>query len=107
MTDERLVELYANARAVVFAPFDEDYGYVTLEAFLARKPVVTATDSGGTLAFVEDGVSGLVCEPRAEALGAAYDALADRGRAAALGEAGHARAAAVTWDGVIEKLVQG
>ena len=107
VTDERLVELYANARAVVFTPFDEDYGYVTLEAFLARKPVVTATDSGGTLAFVEDGVSGLVCEPRAEALGAAYDALADRGRATALGNAGHARAAAVTWDGVIEKLVQG
>ena len=67
---------------------------MTLEAFLARKPVVTATDSGGTLTFVEDGVSGLVCEPRAEAVGAAFDALADRGRAAALGGAGHARAAA-------------
>ena len=34
--------LYAGALGVVFAPFDEDYGYVTLEAFLARKPVVTA-----------------------------------------------------------------
>ena len=32
---------------MVFAPFDEDYGYVTLEAFEARKPVVTASDSGG------------------------------------------------------------
>src|SRR5204862_2430967 len=40
--DERtLVDLYAGARAVVFPPFDEDYGYVTLEAFLARKPVIT------------------------------------------------------------------
>ena len=106
VTDEHLVELYANALAVVFAPYDEDYGYVTLEAFLARKPVVTATDSGGTLTFVEDGVSGLVCEPRAEAVGAAFDALADRERAAALGGAGHARAAAVTWGGVLEKLVQ-
>ena len=50
--DERLIALYANALAVVFAPFDEDYGYVTLEAFLARRPVVTATDSGGPLEFV-------------------------------------------------------
>lgn len=107
VSDDELVELYANALAVVYPPFDEDYGYATLEAFLARKPVVTATDSGGTLAFVEDGVSGLVCEPHAEAVGAAFNALADRKRAAALGDAGHARAAAVTWDGVIEKLVRG
>ena len=107
VADDEIVDLYANALAVVYPPYDEDYGYVTLEAFLARKPVVTATDSGGTLAFVEDGVSGLVCEPRAEAVGAAFNALADRGRAAALGDAGYARAAAVTWDSVIEKLVQG
>ena len=106
-SDDDLVDLYADALAVVYPPYDEDYGYVTLEAFLARKPVVTATDSGGALAFVEDGVSGFVCEPRPEAFAAAFNALADRRRAAALGDAGHARAAAVTWDGVIEKLVRG
>ena len=27
--------------AVIYPPYDEDFGYVTLEAFLARKPVVT------------------------------------------------------------------
>ena len=41
---------------MVFAPFDEDFGYVTLESFLAHKPVITATDAGGPLEFVEDGV---------------------------------------------------
>src|SRR5690606_37832205 len=46
VTDDELIDLYAGARAVLFAPYDEDYGYVTLEAFLARKPVVTARDSG-------------------------------------------------------------
>ena len=107
VSDDDLIDLYANALAVVYPPYDEDYGYVTLEAFLARKPVVTATDSGGTLAFVEDGVSGFVCEPRPEAFAAAFNALADRTRAGALGDAGRARAAAITWDGVIEKLVQG
>lgn len=105
--DDQLIALYANALAVVYPPYDEDYGYVTLEAFLACKPVVTATDSGGTLAFVEHGVTGMVCEPHAEAFAAAFNALADRTRAAALGEAGRERAATVTWDGVIEKLVQG
>ena len=91
VSDDELVELYAHALAVVYPPFDEDYGYVTLEAFLARKPVVTATDSGGTLAFVEDGVSGLVCEPHAEAIGAAFNALADRKRAAASRARGRTR----------------
>jgi len=103
--DEALVKLYAQALAVVYAPFDEDYGYVTLEAFLARKPVVTAADSGGTLEFVEDGVSGAICEPRAEALAAAINAYAaDRRRAAEHGSAGCERARLVTWDGVVEKL---
>lgn len=106
VSDERLVELYAGALAVVYAPFDEDYGYVTLEAFLARKPVVTARDSGGTLEFVEDGVNGFVCDPDPAAVAAAFGRLhADRTRARSLGDAGYDRARLVTWDGVIEKLV--
>jgi glycosyltransferase involved in cell wall biosynthesis len=55
---------------------------------------------------VIDGVNGFVCEPVAEAFAGAINALAsDRRRAAALGEAGEARARQITWDGVIEKLV--
>lgn len=101
-----LVDLYAGALAVIYAPYDEDYGYVTLEAFLSRRPVVTATDSGGTLEFVEDGVNGAVCDPMPEAIAAAINRLAaDRARAAACGSAGFERARRITWDGVIEKLV--
>jgi glycosyltransferase involved in cell wall biosynthesis len=103
--DDKLLRLYSEALAVVYVPYDEDYGYVTLEAFLARKPVITAVDSGGTLEFVADGVNGLVCEPRAEAVAAAINAYAkDRRRAAEHGSAGHDRASVITWDGVIEKL---
>jgi glycosyltransferase involved in cell wall biosynthesis len=104
--DDDLIELYAGALGVIYPPFDEDFGYVTLEAFLARKPVVTCTDSGGPNEFVVDGVNGLVCDPLPEALGAAIDSLdADRRRAAAMGDAGFEAARTVTWDGVIEKLV--
>ena len=52
--DDDLVTLYRDALALVYVPFDEDYGLATLEAFLAAKPVVTAADSGGTLEFVKD-----------------------------------------------------
>ena len=104
--DRELVGLYANALAVIFPPLDEDYGYVTLEAFLARKPVVTTTDAGGPLEFVVDGVNGLVVEPDADAVAAAIARLADdRGLARRLGEAGFERATQITWDGVVERLV--
>jgi glycosyltransferase involved in cell wall biosynthesis len=106
VTDEQLLELYADALGVVYPPYDEDFGYVTLEAFLARKPVITATDAGGPNEFVVDGVNGFSCEPRPDAFAAAINALnADRRRARALGEAGEPRARAITWDGVIEHLV--
>jgi glycosyltransferase involved in cell wall biosynthesis len=104
--DEQLADLYADALGVIYTPFDEDYGYVTLEAFLAGKPVVTATDSGGTLEFVADGVNGLIAPPDAAALGQAVNRLAaDRDLARRLGQAGWERASAITWDGVVERLV--
>ena len=104
--DEKLIDLYAGCRAVLFAPYQEDYGYVTLEAFLSRKPVITACDSGGTLEFVEDDVNGRVCEPTAEALAAAVNRLAaDAALAASLGERGHGAAARITWDNVVNRLL--
>jgi glycosyltransferase involved in cell wall biosynthesis len=104
--DEALVGLYAGALAVVYPPFDEDFGYVTLEAFLARKPVITCTDSGGPNEFVIDGVNGYVCEPAAAPLAEAVNRLAaSRSTASAMGDAGYERARPITWDGVIEKLV--
>ena len=104
--DARLIELYSGALAVVYVPYDEDYGRVTLEAFLAKRPVVTARDSGGTLEFVDHRVNGLVVEPDADAVAGAIAELdADRIRAASLGSAGHDLARTISWDGVIERLV--
>jgi glycosyltransferase involved in cell wall biosynthesis len=103
--DDDLVALYAGALGVIFPPYDEDYGYVTLEAFLARKPVVTTTDAGGPNEFVADGVTGFVTAPEPSALASAMAALdADRARAAAMGDAGYERARTITWDGVVARL---
>jgi glycosyltransferase involved in cell wall biosynthesis len=106
VSEPRLVALYAGSLAVVFPPFDEDYGYVTLEAFLARKPVITTTDAGGPLEFVEHGVTGMVCEPTPASLGAAIAQLADDPRMAqSLGAAAYERASVITWDGVVDRLM--
>ena len=103
--DDDLVALYAGALGVIYPPYDEDFGYVTLEAFLARKPVVTCSDSGGPNEFVVDGVNGFVCAPDPDDLAGAINRLAaSRTAAAAMGDSGYEVARRVTWDGVIEKL---
>jgi glycosyltransferase involved in cell wall biosynthesis len=103
--DRQAVDLFAGALAVVFPPYDEDYGYVTLEAFLSHKPVVTTKDAGGPNEFITDGQTGCVVEPDPAAIGEALAALdRDRRRAARLGEAGYDLARGITWSGVIERL---
>lgn len=106
--ETRRLELYARCRGVIFPPIDEDYGYVTLEAMLSAKPVITCADSGGPLEFVLDGETGRVCEPAPEPLAEALDALwADEALAARYGAAGRARYAelGLSWDSVIERLL--
>jgi glycosyltransferase involved in cell wall biosynthesis len=52
-------------------------------------------------------VNGVVCQPSPDDLAGAVNRLAaDRGLAARMGEAGFERAQLVTWEGVIEKLVE-
>ena len=79
---------------------------VPFEAFLAEKPVVTTTDAGGPLEVVSDRATGLVCEPRAEAVAAACEWLRSHpDEARAFGLAGKAVAGQVTWDRTIERLL--
>jgi glycosyltransferase involved in cell wall biosynthesis len=104
--DQQLIALYAGALAIVFPPFDEDYGYVTLEAFHARKPVITTSDAGGPLEFVEDAVTGLVVDPTPEALGGAIARLvADSRLVRELGDTGYDRVRSITWNAVVDRLM--
>ena len=78
-----MLNLYAHATAVFFGPLDEDYGYVTLEAMLSGKPVITCSDSGGPLEFVLDGETGFVTAPEPQAIAEALETLmGDAGKAA-------------------------
>ncbi|MFN7988772.1 MAG: glycosyltransferase family 4 protein [Thermoanaerobaculia bacterium] len=107
VSDEELLALYAGCGAVLFTPADEDYGYIALEAFLSRKPVVTCTDSGGPLEFVFDGETGRVTAPDGRAVGAAAaELLASPAAARALGERGFESVRGMTWDAVVEALLR-
>ncbi|MCS6938367.1 MAG: glycosyltransferase family 4 protein [Roseiflexaceae bacterium] len=104
--DDELIGLYAAARAVYYAPFDEDYGFTSVQALAAARPVITTTDSGGVLEFVEHSVTGLVASPEPDAIAAHIDALFDGvDLAARLGAAGPARVADITWDRVVRALL--
>jgi glycosyltransferase involved in cell wall biosynthesis len=104
-----LVDLYAGCRAAYYGPLNEDYGYVTVEAFLSKKPVLTTTDAGGPLEFVTDGENGMVAPPEPEAIAAAIDRLWEMppARLAEMGEAGWRRVADISWDHVIDRLTEG
>jgi glycosyltransferase involved in cell wall biosynthesis len=103
--EDELKRLYARCGAVFYAPYDEDYGLVTLEAFHSRKPLVTTTDSGGPLEFVTDGESGFVVPPEPELIAARLaQLLGDKGLAQAMGQQGYEVVRHIGWDDVIRKL---
>jgi len=108
VAEEEKRRQYAYALGIIFPPVNEDYGYVTLEAMLSSKPMITCIDSGGPLEFVRAGETGLVVEPDPEALAAAMDEFwENRAQAKAMGEAGRAHydSQKIFWPKVVERLL--
>jgi len=108
VSSDELVSLYAGCRAGYYAPLNEDYGYVTVESFLSRKPVLTTTDSGGPLEFVRQDENGLIREPDPARIAAGIDWLfeAPEARLKEMGEAGRRVVEGITWDHVIDRLTE-
>ena len=106
VSDETLCDLYARCSTVYFCPEDEDYGFVTLEAFRSRKPVVTCRDSGGPTELVVPSQSGFIADPApgavADALGTLVD---DPARCRKLGEAGYEATRELTWPRAVDTLL--
>jgi glycosyltransferase involved in cell wall biosynthesis len=107
--EEDLLTLYASCRAAIYLPMNEDYGYVTVEAFFSRKPVVTTMDAGGPLEFVTDGQTGFVAEAEPRALAGAVERLWDTSHARLheMGAAGFEIVKDIGWDRVIDCLTEG
>jgi glycosyltransferase involved in cell wall biosynthesis len=106
LTDDQLLGELAKCRAVCFPPFQEDYGFVTVEAFASRKAVVTCHDSGGPAELVRDGVNGFVSDPTPEAVGRAMRRLADDGNLAKkMGDAAFETGARLTWPETVRQLL--
>ena len=108
VSEPELVALYENSLGVCYLPFDEDYGYVTLEGMLSGKPVIVTSDGGGATEFVEHGREGLVAEPDPRSLADCLDSIyADRNGARSMGERGRSKILALklSWQQVVETIV--
>jgi len=108
LSETDMVNHYKNSLAVFFAPYDEDYGYVTLEAMLAKKAVITCCDSGGTNEFVVHEQTGFIEPPSPEQLAARLDELyLNKNTAKSMGERAyhHYHSLSLSWDNVINHLL--
>lgn len=104
-----LVQLLANCRAVFYAPVDEDYGYATIEAFLAKKPVITCVDSGEVRNMVVATGAGFVCGVDEADIGNAINKVYELTSLELenMSWVGYNFAKSITWDHVLKKLVIG
>jgi glycosyltransferase involved in cell wall biosynthesis len=107
LDDAAVLDHLARCRAVCFPPFDEDYGFVTAEAFASRKAVVTCRDSGGPAELVEDNVTGFIADPTAQSLGLAIGrVMNDVAKARTMGEAAFAAGGRLNWAAAVRQLTE-
>lgn len=106
ISDEELLENYAKSMCVAYVPFEEDMGYVTLEGFLSKKPIITCNDSAGPLEFVENGINGYIIEPSPEKIAERIDWLYQESIYKQMGEKGYSKIMDMnlSWDNVIDRL---
>ncbi|MBF0474928.1 MAG: glycosyltransferase family 4 protein [Deltaproteobacteria bacterium] len=106
VNDQELIDLYADALAVPYLPYDEDYGLVTIEAMMCGKPVLTTTDAGGPNEFVTNGQTGFSVPPVASALAEKIDYLnTHRKKAAEMGQKGYELVRDITWENTVSRLL--
>jgi glycosyltransferase involved in cell wall biosynthesis len=102
-----LPRAYASADAFLFASQTDTYGQVIVEAQASGLPVV-AVAAGGPLSLIEDGETGLLSEPRPEALASqllrltSETLLHERIR-----RAGLAAVRGRTWEAALDQLAAG
>ena len=104
---EQLARTYASADLFLFASRTDTFGQVVIEAQASGLPVVAVAE-GGPLSLIEDGRSGRLCPPDAEALAATVCELARfpelRRRLAA---AALATVRGRTWEQALDQLAAG
>jgi glycosyltransferase involved in cell wall biosynthesis len=97
LSDEALFRLCDSAYAIVYPPFNEDWGLIPLEGMAFKKPVL-AVNRGGPGETIVSGESGLLVDPDPDKFAAAMEMLADNPELVRrMGERAHLRAQQFDW----------
>lgn len=104
--DAEVETYYANCLAVPYFPYDEDYGYITVEAMLHKKPVITTKDSGGPTEFVINGETGFVTEFEEKAIASCLDFYVKNPEEAKRhGEKAYETVTGISWEKTVKQLL--
>lgn len=103
-SDRLYKELHQRCHAVLFTAFNEDWGFVPLEAMATQKPVI-AVGQGGPAESVLDGETGYLCPPDPGPFSRAMRNLVEEpGLAEKMGRAGRRRAESFTWSNFVDQI---
>ncbi len=105
--EQTLEDYYADSLVVPYFPYDEDYGLITIEAMLHKKPVITTTDAGGPTEFVVDGETGFVTRFQEKAIADKINYFTEHPQEAErMGENAFEKVKDITWKHTVEKLLK-
>jgi alpha-1,3/alpha-1,6-mannosyltransferase len=103
-SDEELRRLSGESYAIVYPPFNEDWGLAPIEGMAMEKPVI-AVNRGGPSESILHGETGLLVDPTPQAFAAAMEKLADNPELVrTMGKKARMRAAEFDWSEFCSKL---
>lgn len=107
ISDDEAEKYYSNSLVIPYFPYEEDYGLITIEAMMHKKPVITTLDSGGPTEFVINGVTGFVTKFNEVEIARKIDYFAQNpSEAKKMGENGYYKVKDITWNGVVKALLK-
>jgi len=107
ISDEQLVKEYSKCGAVFYSPLFEDYGFVTTEAFISSKPVITTTDSGGVQELVNISGGGIISLPSITSIAEAINKLfSSKKTMEEIGNRGKKWISKLNWEHTVKILLQ-
>jgi len=106
VNDNEVEDYYANSLVIPYFPYDEDYGLITIEAMMHKKPVITTNDSGGPTEFVENGQTGFCVNFDPQAIGEKIDYfIQNPNEAKRMGLKAYEKVKNITWENTVEQLL--
>lgn len=106
VTDDDVEKYYSNSLVIPYFPYDEDYGLITIEAMLHKKPVITTVDAGGPTEFVHNGETGYVVKFDEVSIAEKIDYFANNPEEAKrMGNNAYNEVKDITWQSVVDGVL--